>query len=120
MIKLIMTFVLTLGLTSLIETPVSGKETPQVTDTTQCSLIQQALIIELHPQIMSTLRQKYHDNFLFANAHVLPIQGSDIQELKFILEMTVMKGEQPETIQMTFRRDGLNGYRVDDINVITT
>lgn len=120
MIKLILTIVLALGLTSLIKIPASGEETLSVTHTTQCSLIEQELIIELNPQIMSTLRQKYHDNFLYANVHVLPIQGSDNLEANFILEMTVMKGERPETVQMTFRRDGLNGYKVDDITVITT
>lgn len=48
---------------------------------------------------------------------MLPIQGSDTLEAKFILEMTVMKGEQPDTVQMTFRRDDINAYREDDINV---
>ncbi|WP_426250496.1 hypothetical protein [Paenibacillus pabuli] len=116
-----MTIVVALGLTSLIKTPASGGGTLSVPQhTTQCSLIQQALIIELNPQIMSSLRQKYHDNFLYANVHVLPIQGSDNLQANFILEMTVMKGEQPEIVQMTFRRDGLNGYIVDNINVITT
>ncbi|KOY15897.1 hypothetical protein [Paenibacillus xylanivorans] len=119
MIKLILTIVLALGLTSLIETPASGEETLPVTDTTQCSLIQQALIIELNPQIMSILRQKYHNNFLFANVHVLPIKSLDDSEFEFILEMTVMKGEQPEKVQMTFRRDGLNGYMVAHLNVFT-
>ncbi|WP_145321578.1 hypothetical protein [Paenibacillus xylanexedens] len=118
--KLILTIVLALGLTSLIKTPASGEETLSLKNTMKCSLIQQALIIELNPQIMSTLRQKYHDNFLYANVRVLPIQGMDNLEANFILEMTVMKGEQPEIVQMTFRRDGLNGYKVDDINVITT
>jgi len=120
LIKLLLTIVLALGLTSLIKTPASGEETLSVSHTTQCSLIQQALIIELNPQIMSALRQKYRDNFLYANVHVLPIQGSDNVEADFILEMTVMKGEWPETVQITFRRDDLNGYKVDDINVITT
>lgn len=115
MIKIILTFVLALGLASLIETPASGEDTLPATDTTPCTLIQQALIVELNPQIMSALRQKYQDNFLYSNVHVLPIQSSDTLQIEFILEMTVMKGEQPETVQMSFRRDGLNGYRVDDI-----
>lgn len=115
MIKIILTFVLALGLASLIETPASGEDTLPATDTMPCTLIQQALIVELNPQIMSALRQKYQDNFLYSNVHVLPIQGSDTLQIEFILEMTVMKGEQPETVQMSFRRDGLNGYRVDDI-----
>ncbi|WP_405169800.1 hypothetical protein MHI12_16695 [Paenibacillus sp. FSL H8-0280] len=120
MIKVILTIVLVLGLTSVIETPALAKETPPLTDTIQCSLMQQALIIELHPQIMDALQQKYHNNFMFGNAHVLPIQGEDILEFEFIVEMTVMKEEQPETVQMTFRRDGLNGYMVDHVNVIPT
>ncbi|WDQ32396.1 hypothetical protein PTQ21_29135 [Paenibacillus marchantiae] len=48
------------------------------------------------------------------NIHVLLIQGSDTLEFKFILEMTVIIGEEQETVQMTFGRVGLNGYRVDD------
>lgn len=120
MIKIILRMVLAIGLTLLIQTPALAEETLSVTDRNQCSSIQQALIIELNPQIMSALRQKYRDNFLYANVHVLPIQGSDNVEADFILEMTVMKGEWPETVQMTFRRNGLNGYKVDDINVNTT
>ncbi|MDK8193204.1 hypothetical protein QP794_24250 [Paenibacillus sp. UMB7766-LJ446] len=120
MIKIILRTVLALGLTLLNQTPALAEETQSVTDISQCSSIQQALIIELNPQIMSALRQKYRDNFLYANVHVLPIQGSDNVEADFILEMTVMKGEWPETVQMAFRRDGLNGYKVDDINVINS
>jgi hypothetical protein len=81
--------------------------------------MQEALIIELQPKIISSLRKKYHDNFLFANVHVLPIKGSEDSEFEFILEMTVMKGEQPEQVQMTFRRDGLNGYIVAHLYVVT-
>jgi hypothetical protein len=103
LIKVILTFVLAFALTTPIDTPASGKEASPVSDTTQFQLMQQALIIELHPKIMSVLRQKYHDNFLFGNVHVLPIQGSDILEFEFVLEGIVMKGEQPETVQMTFR-----------------
>lgn len=120
LIKIILRTVLALGLTLLNQTPALAEETQSVTDISQCSSIQQALIIELNPQIMSALRQKYRDNFLYANVHVLPIQGSDNVEADFILEMTVMKGEWPETVQMAFRRDGLNGYKVDDINVINS
>jgi hypothetical protein len=65
-------------------------------DIIQFQLMQQALIIELHPKIMSVLRQKYHDNFSFGNAHVLPIQGADILEFEFVLEGIIMKREQPE------------------------
>ncbi|KGP77295.1 hypothetical protein P364_0133660 [Paenibacillus sp. MAEPY2] len=62
---------------------------------------------------------KYRDNLLYANLHVLPIQGSDNLKAEFILEMTMMKREWPETVGMTFQRS-LNGYKVDDIDVITT
>ncbi|WP_433708298.1 hypothetical protein [Paenibacillus illinoisensis] len=118
MIKIILRMVLAFGLTLLSQTRALAEETRSVTDINQCSLIQQTLIIELNPQIMSALRQKYRDNFLYANVHLLPIQGSDNVEADFILEMTVMKGEWPETVQMMFERDGLNGYKVDDISVI--
>ncbi|MGG4479258.1 hypothetical protein [Paenibacillus illinoisensis] len=118
MIKIILRMVLAFGLTLLSQTTALAEETQSVTDISQCSIIQQTLIIELNPQIMSALRQKYRDNFLYANVQLLPIQGSDNVEGDFILEMTVMKGEWPETVQMTFKRDGLNGYKVDDISVI--
>ncbi|WP_153977420.1 hypothetical protein [Paenibacillus xylanilyticus] len=118
MIKIIKRMVLAFGLTLLSQTTALAEETQSVTDISQCSIIQQTLINELNPQIMRALRQKYRDNFLYANVHLLPIQGSDNVEGDFILEMTVMKGEWPETVQMTFKRDGLNGYKVDDISVI--
>lgn len=82
--------------------------------------MQQVLIIELHPKIMSALQQKYHNNFMFGNAHISTVRSSDILEFEFIVEMTVMKEEQPETVQMTFRRDDLYGYMVDHLNVIPT
>jgi hypothetical protein len=82
------------------------------------SVIQQALIIELHPKIMSVLRQKYHE-YLFANARVLPIANSDMLEFEFIVEVTVTKGDGYETVQLTFRRDGIKGYRVDGFNVVS-
>jgi hypothetical protein len=34
--------------------------------------------------------------------------------------ITIEATKLNKDVQMTFRRDGLNGYKVDDINVVTT
>lgn len=96
-----------------------GKEaSPESNTTSQCQLVQQALMIELYPKIRSVLRERYRTDFLFGNARVLPIINSDLLVSEFKIEgIVITKGNSPETVQLTFRADRTNGYRVEGLNV---
>jgi len=96
--KVILAFVLAITLVVPINNSASGKEaSPESNTTLQCQLVQQAFMIELHPKIMSVLRERYQTDFLFIDARVIPI-----------------------TVQLTFQADRTNGYRADDLNVVST
>jgi hypothetical protein len=85
----------------------------------QYTLLEQVLFTELHPKIMSVLREKYHTDFLFDNAHVLPIRNLDFPDLEFTIEgRVVTRGTNSETVHVTFIADGTNGYKVHAFDVI--
>jgi hypothetical protein len=81
--------------------------------------VQQALIIELYPKIRTFLRERYRTDLLFENARVLPIIDSDHRVSEFKIEGVVTKGNSSETVQLTFRSDRTNGFRVDGLNVVS-
>jgi len=53
--------------------------------------------------------------FVLAITLVVPINNSALGKIEGI----VTKGNHSETVQLTFRADRTNGYRADDLNVIS-
>lgn len=119
--KVILAFVLAITLVVPINNSALGKETsPEESNSmSQCQLVQQALMIELYPKIRSVLKERYRTDFLFENARVLPIINSNSLVPEFKIEGIVTKRNHSETVQLTLRADRTNGYRADDLNVIS-
>ncbi|MFD0619880.1 hypothetical protein ACFQZR_20625 [Paenibacillus sp. GCM10027629] len=91
----------------------SGNGTLPRSNTT---FLQEALFTELHPKIMSILTEKYHTDFIFDNARILPLTDSDVRE--FMIQGNVTNRTKADTVQITFQNDRTNGYKVVGFTVI--
>ncbi|MDQ0192776.1 hypothetical protein [Paenibacillus wynnii] len=85
----------------------------------QRKCLEEILIFELRPKIMSVLRKEYNNNYLISNAHILPIKESDSYPLQeFILEGRVTtQGSTSDIVQITFKVN-IGRYTVSGFNVI--
>jgi len=81
----------------------------------QC--LEEVLIFELRPKIMSVLRKEYGE-YVFDNAHILPMRKSDSYPLQeFVLEGRVTTQDSTaDIVQFTFKvnigRYTVNGFHV--------
>jgi len=122
--KVILALVLAITLVVPINNSAMGKEASpekkEYNTTSECQLVQQALMIELYPKIRSVLRERYRTDFLFGKARVLPIINSDYMVPEFKIEGEVVrKGKSSETVQLTFRADQTEGYKAVGLSVIS-
>lgn len=118
--KVILALVLAITLIVPYNNSALGKEvSPEPNSTSHCQLVQHAFMIELYPKIRTFLSEKYHSDFSFANARVLPIINSDYLVPEFKIEGIVTTSNSSETVQFTLRADRNNGYRIDGLNVVS-
>ncbi|OAB26606.1 hypothetical protein PMSD_25860 [Paenibacillus macquariensis subsp. defensor] len=81
--------------------------------------LEEVLIFELRPKIMSVLRKEYDNNFLIGSAHIIPIRKSySYPQREFILEGRVTKQDSTsDIVQITFKAS-IDGYKVSNFHVI--
>ena len=76
--------------------------------------LEEILIHELRPKIISIIRKKYGE-YLLDNARILPIQKSDTYpQQEFIFEGKVTKRDTTKDIVRITFRAGFDGYKVSD------
>jgi hypothetical protein len=85
----------------------------------QRKCLEEVLIFELRPKIMSVLRKEYNNNVLLASAHILPIRKSDsYPQQEFILEGRVTTQDSTsDIVQITFKVN-TGRYTVSGFHVI--
>jgi hypothetical protein len=84
----------------------------------QRKCLEEVLIFELSPKIMSVLRKEYDNNFLIGNAHIIPIKKSDsYPQQEFILEgrVTTQDDSTSDIVQITFKAS-TDGYKVSNFH----
>lgn len=84
----------------------------------QRKYLEEILIFELRPKIMSELRKAY-DNYLIGSVHIIPIRKSDsYPPQEFILEGRVTTQDSTtDIVQITFKVS-TDGYQVSNFHVI--
>ncbi|SMF85573.1 Protein of unknown function [Paenibacillus uliginis N3/975] len=84
----------------------------------QRKCLEEVLIFELRPKIMSVLKKEY-DNYLIDSAHIIPIRKSDsYPQQEFILKGRVTKQDSTsDIVQITFKAS-TDGYQVSDFHAI--
>jgi len=84
----------------------------------QRKCLEEVLIFELRPKIMSVLRKEY-DNYLIDSAHIIPIRKSDsYPQQEFILEGRVTTQDSTsDIVRITFKAS-TDGYKVSNFHAI--
>jgi len=80
--------------------------------------LEEVLIFELRPKIMSVLRKEYDNNFLLNSAHIIPFKKSDsYPQQEFILEgiVTTQDDSTSDIVQITFKAS-TDGYKVSNFH----
>jgi hypothetical protein len=86
----------------------------------QRKCLEEVLIFELRPKIMSVLSKEYNNNVAITDAHILPIRKSDsYPQQEFILEGRVSTQDptSSDIVQITFKVNS-GRYTVSGFHVI--
>lgn len=84
----------------------------------QRKCLEEALIFELRPKIMSVLKKEY-DDYVIGGAHIIPISKSDsYPQQEFILEGRVTTSDSTsDLVRITFKASA-DGYKVSNFHAI--
>jgi len=80
--------------------------------------VEEILIFELRPKIMSVLKKEY-DDYLIGGAHIIPISKSDsYPRQEFVLEGKVTTSDSTlDIVRITFKASS-DGYKVSNFHAI--